>query len=202
MKTLLAVISLRYLSQGEFMIRNTTQYFGSLTKFFHWTLFFLICIQFYLIWGQAAFSEKSPIKIQYVLLHKSFGISILILGILFILWRMLNPKPHTVEGQPNWKRIAATAVHHSLLLLIVLMPIIGYLMSCAAGKPVRNLGLFTLPCLIAENDHASDVLFMMHTYIAYIILLLIAIHVLAALQHHFILKDKVLKRMLPFSARD
>ncbi|MGC1181602.1 cytochrome b [Legionella sp.] len=181
------------------MLRNTTKSFGSLAKLFHWLIVILICTQFYLIWGQDLFPQKSLIRIQYILLHKSFGVTLFILGVLFIVWRTINLKPEAPEPQPHWKHIVAKIVHHSLLTLIILMPILGYLMSTADGRTVSFFGLFTLPNLITKNENLSTFFFQVHETLAYVLLALISLHVAAALHHHFILKDRVLKRMLPFN---
>lgn len=181
------------------MLRNTTKSFGSLTKLFHWLLFFLICMQFYFIWGQDLFPQESPVRLQYILLHKSFGLTILFLGVLFIIWRFINPQPLSLKSQPYWKHIIAKCVHHTLLTFIILMPILGYLMSCADGRTVSFFGLFNMPCSISKNEYLSNLFFQMHEKIGYLFLILIGIHIFAAMHHHFILKDNVLKRMLPFS---
>jgi cytochrome b561 len=139
---------------------------------------------------------------QYIVLHKSFGITVLILGLLFVLWRSLNKKPKPPLFQSHWQYIAAITVHHLLLTLMVLIPIFGYLMVCAAGRTISFFGLFNLPNLITENKALGDVFFQTHETLAYLFIVLIGIHIAAALYHHFILKDNILKKMLPFKFKD
>lgn len=179
------------------MLKNTTKRFGSITKPLHWLIFILIPTQFYLVWS---LSDNSPLTPLYMMLHKSIGFTLIFLGILFFIWHIANVKPLPPVTQPRWQYIISKAVHHTLFLLIILMPIIGYLLTCADGKPINFFGLFTIHCLISPNDHLGNIMFSTHQTIAFIILALVGIHFLAALYHHFICKDNVLKRMLPFSS--
>lgn len=178
------------------MLRNTPQSFGSLSKLFHWLIVVIIALQYYLVWGQDLLAEHSPLKPSYTLLHKSFGLTLFTLALLFVFWRLINPKPQPTELQPRWKQITATAVQHSLLTLIVLMPTLGYLMGCASGKIVSFFGLFNLPVLIGKNEMLGKILFQTHVKLGWVLFILISLHALAALHHHFILKDNTLKRML------
>jgi cytochrome b561 len=179
------------------MLRNTTKRFGGVTKLVHWLVFILITAQFYLVWDL-----NDSNKALYMMLHKSIGVTILLLGIFFIIWHSINIKPLPAETQPRWQYITSKIVHHTLFLLLLVMPIIGYLLSCTNGRSVNFFGWFTIPCLIAENDPLSDILFNTHVYLGYVILTLVGIHILAALYHGFVVRDNVLKRMLPFTNKD
>lgn len=180
------------------MLRNTFKSFGSITKWLHGLIFALVCLQFYLVWGQELFPTGSAIKTQYTLLHKSFGLLLFLIAALFVLWRTLNEKPLLLITPPRWQQIAAKAVHHTLLTLLLLIPMVGYLMACADGRSVRFFNLFTFPCLMPANEQLSTILFLAHTKLGYLLFILICLHGLAALYHHFILKDGILKRILPF----
>lgn len=181
------------------MLRNTVKRFGSITKVFHWLIFLLIIAQFYFVWF---LSEDSPLTGFYVMLHKSVGVTVFMLGILFLIWHIINVKPLPPETQPRWQHIVSKAVHHTLFTLIILMPIIGYLLTCADGKPINFFGWFTIPCIISENEHLGSIMFTTHETLGYLVLILVGIHCLAALYHHFICKDNVLKRMLPFASNE
>jgi cytochrome b561 len=179
------------------MLKNSRSAFGGLSKLLHWLVALLVCVQFYLIWGKNLFTKGSSVRIEYVLLHKSFGVVIFILALLFALWRISNKKPLLSEVQPRWKHLSAKIAHHSLLMLIVVLPVLGYLMTNASGKSVNFFGLFNLPNLISKNENLGNVFYQTHQILGYLLLVLIGLHLLAALHHHFILKDNVLKRMLP-----
>ena len=180
------------------MLRNTTKYFGSITKLIHWSLFALITMQFYLVWGP----NLSNDKVLTIMLHKSIGLIALLLIIFFIFWHIINIKPLPSKSQPRWQYISSIIVHHSLFFLLFIMPIIGYLLSCSNGHPVNFFGWFTLPCIISKNDLLSNTLFLTHSWVSYVILMLVGIHILAALYHAFIVKDDVLKRMFPLNSKD
>lgn len=183
------------------MLKNTLNAFGSISRFFHWVIALLVCAQFYWVWSPNFITFSDAIKTQYVLLHKSLGISILALAILFILWRMVTIRPSD-PSQPYWKQIIAKIVHYSLFILLLAMPILGYLMSVADGRTVRFFGLFDLPNLISANPKMADLYFQTHSILGYVFVILIGLHVAAALHHHFIVKDDVLKKMLPFRKQE
>ncbi|MCW8407788.1 cytochrome b [Legionella sp. PATHC035] len=181
------------------MLRNTLKGFGSITKLLHWLIVILIATQFYLVWS---LSDNSPLMPRYIMLHKSIGLTILVLGILFIIWHFLNIKPLPPENQPRWQHVLSKIVHHTLFILIILIPIVGYLLTCSDGKPINFFGWFTIPCLIPANEQLGNVMFSTHETLAFIILALVGLHFLAALYHHFMRKDEVLKRMLPFTSKN
>lgn len=179
------------------MLRNTKKSFGTLSKFFHWLIVALVSIQFYLVWGKNFLTKNSPLKIEFTLLHKSLGLSIFMFVILWIIWRLFNEKPVSLESQFRWKYILSKIVHHSIIILLLLLPILGYLMSCASGRNITFFGLVDLPVLISKNENLDNLFFQLHEKIGYLLCFLICAHAVAALHHHFILKDNVLKRMLP-----
>jgi polyisoprenoid-binding protein YceI len=114
-----------------------------------------------------------------------------------IFWRLINPMPTAAKHTPLWQKSAAKIAHYALYVLMIIMPLSGWLMSSAAGFPVSVFGLFTLPDLIAPNNGVRMLMEQVHTLIAYAIIALVSIHILAALKHHFIDKDNTLRRILP-----
>lgn len=179
------------------MLKNTKTSFGSITKIIHWLLFFLITAQFLLIWQYKAVSDTVE-KSQYMLLHKSVGVTILFLTIIFIIWKLNNVKPVPSMIQPHWQHSLAKIVHQLLLILLIVMPLTGYSLSCAAGKVINYFNIFKLPCFLAANSKLAKLFDLIHQNLGFFILALAIVHILAALYHHFILKDQILKRMLPF----
>ena len=126
--------------------------------------------------------------------HKAFGILVLGLALLRIIWRLSNKTPNLAI--PKLELIAARLAHVGLYALMLAMPLSGWLMSSAAGLPPSFFGLFTLPSLVAPSDELRHVFGFMHQWFAYGLIALIAVHTLAALKHHFIDKDDILRRML------
>ena len=180
-------------------LKNTVTEYGAVTKIFHWTIALLvICL---LIVGLTM--DELPmgsLKLEVYTLHKSFGMTVLALMIGRICWHIYNRRPDEVAGLPRWQKIAAQAVHYSLYLLLLAQPLTGWLLSSAAGRPVSFFGLFTLPDLVPVDKAASKIYAERHETIGYLIMIVVGLHVAAALKHHFIDKDIVLKRMMPVLA--
>lgn len=176
--------------------RNTSLTYGTVARSFHWLMALLIismlCVGFYMD-GMA----MGPDKLQVYGLHKSAGIIVLALVALRLLWRLANPTPALPQDIPAWQRWGAHLSHFALYGLMFAMPLIGWLMSSAAGFPVSVFGLFSLPSLIDPSPDMVRLTKTLHFYGAWAFVGLISAHAAAALFHHFIRKDGVLRRMLP-----
>jgi cytochrome b561 len=162
----------------------------------HWLVFILIACSFPLAVYMVDL-PLSPQKLKYVSWHKWFGVTIFLLAIARLTWRLRNPAPPPVP-MPAWQRRAASVTHVLLYLLIVVIPLSGWLYSSATGVPTVYLGLVQLPDLVGRDKPLADLLKMIHTALNYTMLVLVAVHVTAALKHHFADRDDVLMRMLPF----
>lgn len=175
-------------------IKNTSTRYGLAAIILHWLLALivitLLCVGLYM-----TSLKVSPEKLKIYGLHKEFGIVVLTLVIIRILWRFINITPKLTI--PHWERMAALAVHWALYILILAMPMTGWLMSSAAGFPVSFFGLVTLPNLIAPNDYLRHFFAQTHEILAIILIALIGLHFLATLKHHFYDKDDTLWRILP-----
>lgn len=178
-------------------IKNTFEKYGIISKLLHWAIALLVFIQFYLVlWTEYVLPEKSPIASFYISgLHKPIGVLILLLVFLTLIWKAFNVRPVYPLLMPQWEKISARLTHALLYILLILMACSGFIMSAAAGKPPNFFGLYQFPMLIAENKMVSNVFFEIHSITAYCLVFLITIHILAALKHHFIDKDNILKRM-------
>jgi cytochrome b561 len=139
----------------------------------------------------------TPTKLKYYSWHKWLGVTVLLLAVLRVLWRRANQPPPHPAGMPAWQIQAADGVHYLLYFLIFAVPVSGYLYTCAAGVPVVYLGLVQLPSLIEPNTELKPILKTVHYVLTMTLAAGVAAHALAALKHHFIDRDDVLKRMLP-----
>ena len=170
--------------------------YGVVAQLFHWTIVVLIIVQFILA-NRADDLPLGSAKIAVLAQHKSFGITILGLALLRLIWRWLNPVPPEPTDIPRWQRIAARVSHIALYALLLITPLAGWLMSSARNFPVSWFGLVTLPDFIAPNKAAYEVLHETHELLAQTLFWLALLHMAAALKHHFIDKGNVLRRMLP-----
>lgn len=139
----------------------------------------------------------APRTIEFYNLHKSIGLVVLLLAVARLLWRLRHPAPPLPDYHPRWERAAATASHHLLYLLIFAQPLTGLLIAFASKYPTTVFGLFNLPSPIAASEQLAGLGGALHWWGQWAMLVLVAIHVLAALRHHFWLRNDVLKRMLP-----
>jgi cytochrome b561 len=179
-------------------LRNTAHRWGVLSQLFHWLIVALIALQVTL----ASLADDLPPGVKKLTLlarHKSVGITILMLVILRLLWRSLNLTPLLPTTLRPYERLLARLTHAALYVLLFAMPLSGWMMSSARGFPVSWFGFFTLPDLVPKDKSLYEALLTTHEVLAWVLAAVVALHVAAALKHHFMLRDDVLRRMLPFT---
>jgi cytochrome b561/polyisoprenoid-binding protein YceI len=179
-------------------LANTPRRWGLVSQLLHWAVVALIVTQFVL----AELAEDLPIglkKLSLIANHKSFGITILALALVRLVWRRISRGPALPDGMSRLERIAANASHHLLYGLLFAVPLAGWAMSSAKNYSVSWFNLVPLPNLVAPNDALFEVLKETHEVLAWLLAAVAIVHALAALRHHFLLKDDVLRRMLPFA---
>jgi cytochrome b561 len=176
--------------------KNTTQRYGIIAQLFHWImallLIGLLVIGLYMVGLPIGLK-----KLKLYGLHKEFGILILMLVMLRLLWRATNINPPLPISMPSWQKFAAISVHILFYILMFSLPITGWMLTSASGLPVSFFGLFVLPDLVLPNEHLRAILVEVHHWLAYGLIAALCGHVGAALQHHFIDKDDIFRRMLP-----
>jgi len=177
-------------------LKNTSERFGWIALLLHWVMAIMIigmlCLGLYM-----AGLRLSMEKLKLIGWHKEIGACVLGLVAIRLIWRLVNIIPPLPESMPMWQRLAAHASHYALYGFMFTMPVSGWLMSSAAGFPVSVFGWFTLPNLINQNEEARKLFLSIHTWLSYALIATIAAHIAAALYHHFITKDNILRRMLP-----
>lgn len=177
-------------------LKNTEDHYGIGAMLLHWVIALLIIGM--LVVGLTMINL--PVGLEKLKLfgwHKEFGILILVLAIIRVIWWLMNIMPALPSVMPYWQKLAARAVHFAFYIFMFAMPITGWLISSAAGLQVSVFGLITLPNLIAPDDSARILFAEIHKWLAYSLIAAICLHVGAALQHYFIDKDDVLQKMLP-----
>lgn len=143
----------------------------------------------------------SPAKLQFYSWHKWAGITLFLLALLRLGWRLSHPAPAPVAGMPAWQRLAAEGTHHALYLLMLAIPLSGWLMSSAKGVPTVYFGLLRLPDLVQRNVELGNALAWLHGSLNLALAALVTLHAAAAIKHHLIDRDDTLARMLPFLKR-
>ncbi len=170
--------------------------YGAVAQGLHWLIAALILLMFGLGWYMVRL-PLSQQKFDLYQLHKWFGVTIFGLAALRLLWRLFRPAPPLPASMPAWERTAARTSHGLLYALLFVQPTVGFLQSNAANFPVVLWGVLPLPALIGPDEPLSETLLQVHHLGAFVFMLLVLVHVAAALRHHFLLKDDVLRRMLP-----
>lgn len=140
----------------------------------------------------------SPQKLKLYSWHKWIGVSIALLALVRITWRLWHPAPALPSGMRRWEQHVATGTHVLLYMLLLAVPVTGWLMSSASGFPVVYFGVLPLPDLVAKDKALADTLKLVHYALNKTLLVLVVLHVAAALKHHVLDHDDVLTRMLPF----
>lgn len=176
--------------------KNTNQRYGSLSIALHWLMFLLMVAVYATIELRELFPKGSDPREAMKALHFMLGLSVLLLVVLRIYARATSPSPAITPALSASRNLAAKLGHLALYALMIGMPILGWAVLSAAGKPVPFFGL-ELPALINENKDTAKSLKELHETIGELGYYLIGIHVLAALYHHHIRKDDTLTRMLP-----
>lgn len=176
-------------------IRNTKTRYGALAQALHWVIALGFVAQFAIAW----YAESvQAMQLQFTLynLHKSIGVTILALAVVRIAWRLINPVPPMPSGSQRWEELASRASHVLLYALLFAQPVAGLAFSMASSFPTVIWGV-TVPD-VGNSKAVEDIFKAVHYYLSWAILGLVGVHVAAALRHHFLLKDNVLRRMLPF----
>ena len=174
------------------------EHYAPLAKWLHWIM--ALCILSLIPVG-IIMHEMSPGPLQNQLydLHRSFGVLVLFLVIIRLAVRSSRGAPAPYAGLTRFERIASTATHHLLYMLLVLMPLIGWIMTSAYGAPISFFGLFDMPNLVSKNEDLFKILQKLHKGGGIFMALLVIMHVGGALMHTFVKRDIVLWRMLPRS---
>jgi cytochrome b561 len=174
--------------------KNTKDSFGIISIAIHWLMALLIIG----LLVEGLYMTRISISVQKLKLyglHKEFGVLVLMLVIVRLIWRIANTNP-SLDSLIYLERLAARSMHIAFYILMFLLPITGWIISSAAGLPVSFFGLFLLPDLVHPDAYVQQLFTEIHQWLAYALILAISGHVAAALKHHFIDKDTILKRML------
>lgn len=177
-------------------IRNSSVRWGALSQLLHWLIVALICAQVVLA---LTAKELHPGHTRFALIgyHKSIGVTILALAVIRLLWRWTNPVPELPNSLKPHEKALARFTHAALYVILFAMPLSGWIGSSAHAFPVRWFNLFTVPAIVGKNLTLSSEMGKVHYAFAILLGVVVSLHIVAALWHHFVQKDDTLRRMLP-----
>lgn len=137
-----------------------------------------------------------PIQNTLFDLHRSIGVLLFVLVVIRLGYRVFHPAPPLPADLPQIQRIAAPAVHALLYALLLINPLVGWWGTSAFGAPIHVFWLFELPPLVGRDMAVAERVLGLHGVIGLALAILVALHIAAALYHHFVRRDDVLRRML------
>lgn len=166
----------------------------------HWMIAALIIGQ--IIGGKIMMAmDPAPAKYELFQLHKSFGLIILILSVLRLVWRLTHKPPALPEGMKPFERLGAKLSHIGFYVLMIGIPLAGWILVSASTRKISTKIFKTVPWPdfpgVARSEGFETLMKDVHEYMAYAAIALLVLHVGAALKHHFVNKDDVLSRILP-----
>ena len=177
-------------------MRKIERAYGGGQKWLHWTVALLVIglVPAGILMGRL---PESPVQDRLYNMHRSFGMLVLALMLVRIVLRLRAGAAPKALGLTRFEQVASTATHHILYLLLLAVPLVGWLAMSAYGGDWSVFGLFQPPRLIGKSEALSERLFGLHFIAALCLGALALMHVGAALKHRFVKKDGVLQRMLP-----
>jgi cytochrome b561 len=171
-------------------------HYGGLAKALHWGIAALLAAQYVLAWLMPHIGRDTPPD-RVINLHFSFGILILALMAVRLIYRRMRPVPLSTVDSPAWERAVAVLTHRVFYLALLLGPFLGWASASAHGIPVVVFGLLPLPAIAPPQAGWALLAGDIHTWSMWTLLGLIALHAAGALYHHFFRHDGVLRRMIP-----
>ncbi len=183
-------------------LTSSERRYGSVAMTLHWLIALAIVTNFSIGLYMHELPKLKPGTIELYQIHKSIGLSVLALSVLRLLWRWVNPVPPLPPGLPGWEVFAARASHVLLYVFMIGIPLAGWIMVSVSPLEIPTFWFkqFQVPHLPLEafrGERAEDAMKVVHAYLAFAMAGLFVLHVLAALRHHIILKNDVLRRMIP-----
>ena len=167
--------------------------YGSVARALHWIIAILILFNLFLGFAH----EALPRDWKVMPVHKSVGLTVLALTILRIVWRFTHKAPPPPPAPPRWGEGGGAATHFAFYAFMLIVPLTGWIMSSSGDRPLTWFFLFDVPKFtVSKGDAIVGISGETHEIGGFVWATLIVVHILAALRHHFILKDDALRRMI------
>ncbi len=177
-------------------LKNTEDRYGSLSIKMHWFMVILMIATYAFIECRVFFEKGTDMRNLFKMWHFMLGLSVLAMVLVRIYFRITQITPKITPEPSNMQNLLAKVAHLALYAFMIMMPIAGWIMLSAFGKPIPFFGL-ELPALIAKNKELGESIHDVHELVGTIGYVVIGLHAVAALVHHHIQKDDTLTRMLP-----
>ncbi|CAB3780332.1 Cytochrome b561 [Paraburkholderia ultramafica] len=178
----------------ESTLRYYTAGYNGLAKFFHWLVVILIAAQFVIGWTMPDI-QKDTRPEGLIAWHLGVGAALIAVVLLRIIWRLVH-SPAPAQVSP-FLRVVSHITHGLLYLALLAVPLLGWANASSRGWSVKLFGLLPYPAIAPVGSSVGYAMGDIHGYLAWVLFALIALHIAGALFHRFILKDRVLQRMLP-----
>jgi len=176
--------------------RATSAGYGQVARGLHWLVVGLLVLQYAIAWTMPHIGRATR-PVGLIDLHLSFGLLIMIVVAARLIWRWRFPVPLVTEGVPACQTLVARATHALLYAVLLVLPLMGWTNASARGWRVNLFGVVALPQIVPTDSTLGRAMGDIHTATAWVLLAVAGLHVTAALYHHFLLRDGVLRRMLP-----
>ncbi len=177
-------------------VNESSNRYVSMSISLHWLMFLLMAAVYACIELRVIYPKGSDPRETLKMWHFMLGLCVLTLVWVRLFFIIKGQKPAIVPTPPTWQHWLAKAVHGGLYLLMIGLPILGWLMLSATGKPIPFFGL-ELPALIHENKALGKLIKQIHETGGTVGYYLIGLHAIAGLFHHYVMRDNTLVRMLP-----
>lgn len=182
-------------------LRSDSTRYGSVAMLLHWIIASLVLFMLWFGHYISDLPKNSAWRQEALHWHHSLGLTVLILTVIRIAWRLFNRGPDPMPTMRGWELWLMKTVHYWFYIILVLLPLAGW--AAASTSPLDNsinfYNFFQWPSFLGMPRRAdfNDVFFEMHEFLGHVMIALIVIHLLGVLKHTFVTKDKILKRILP-----
>jgi len=174
------------------LFRNTQLQYGIVAVLLHWVMAILLIG----LLALGLYMQALPISLEKLKLygwHKEYGFLALWLVLIRLGWRITSTTPYLLL--PMWEKLAARTVHGLFYVLMLGLPITGWVITSAAGLPASFFGLWVLPTIVSPSEETRYLFQAIHRWLSYGLIGLIILHTSAAFKHHFVNRDDILRRM-------
>lgn len=165
-------------------------------RVFHWLTAALVLTMLPIGIAMANFDLGPAVEDPLYHIHRSIGALVLIITVMRLIYRLGHPAPPLPADMPELQKFAARATHWALYTFLIVQPLVGWIATSAYRAPVLFFWLFELPPIWQEDRPFSEAMFIVHRSLGVFIAVLVSVHIAAALHHHFIVRDRVLSRMV------